>query len=85
MVRPAEISLPNEIPAMSSATNLVYDVGRRSGVWTWEALDWDTGKSVFFYEIGSGDWYNSAYAATEVGPKGNLYSGTILGMIRVRP
>jgi len=79
------ISLPNGIPAMSAATNLIYDIGQRSGAWTMEALDWKTGESVFHYPIGEKLRYNSAYAATEIGPGGSLFSGTIFGMIRLRP
>jgi len=78
-----EVSLPNGIPTMSAATGLIYDVGQRGGVWTMEALSWNTGESVFFYEFGPELKYNSAYAATEVGLEGGLYSGTILGMVRV--
>ena len=80
-----EVSLPNGIPAMSSATNLLYDVGQRAGNWTWEALDWDTGKSVGFYEMGKDAVYNSAWAATEVGLDGGLYSGCMFGMMALQP
>ena len=80
-----EVSLPNGIPAMSSATNLFYDVGQRGGNWTWEALDWDTGELVFYYEIGAEPYYNSAWAATEVGLDGSLYSGCLSGMMGLFP
>lgn len=80
-----EVSLPNGIPAMSAATNLIYDIGQRSGNWTWEALDWDTGKSVFSYEIGSNLEYNSCWAATEIGLDGRLYSGSVTGMMCLHP
>jgi len=80
-----EVSLPNGIPAMSSATNLFYDVGQRGGNWTWEALDWDTGELVFYYEIGAEPYYNSAWAATEVGLDGSLYSGCLSGMMGLLP
>ena len=80
-----EVSLPNGIPAMSSATNLLYDIGQRAGNWTWEALDWDTGESVGFYEIGEDTVYNSAWAATEVGGDGGLYSGCMFGAIGLQP
>ena len=80
-----EISLPNGIPAMSAATNLIYDVGQRSGTWTMEALDWETGRSVFHVPTGEKLRYNSAYAATEIGLGGSLVSGTLYGMIRLRP
>ncbi len=80
-----KVSLPNGIPCMSAATNLVYDVGQRDGVWTWEAIDWNTGKSVFYYKLGGHFWYNSGWAGTEIGPGRSLFSGTVLGMMRLEP
>jgi hypothetical protein len=70
---------------MSSATNLMYSVGQRDGVWTLEALDWDTGESEFYYEIGDCSRHNSYYAAIQVGPNGSINFGTFLGMIRIQP
>jgi len=80
-----KVSLPNGIPCMSAATNLVYDVGQRDGVWTWEAIDWSTGETVFYYELGGHFWYNSGWAGTEIGPNKSLFSGTVLGMMRLVP
>ncbi len=79
------ISLPNGIPSMSAATNLIYDIGQRNSSWTLEALDWNTGESIFHYELGINLIYNSAYAATEIGLNGQLYSGATLGMMRMLP
>jgi hypothetical protein len=79
------VSLPNGIPCMSAATNLVYDIGQRAGIWTLEALDWDTGESVFHREVGPDLKFNSAYAATEVGLFGSLCTGTLTGMERFHP
>lgn len=79
-----EISLPNGIPSMSAATNLIYDVGQRDGTWTFEALDWDTGESVFHYDMGK-FWYNSTWAATVIGPCGTLNSGAVMGIMSVFP
>jgi len=79
------VSLPNGIPAMSAATGLIYDVGQREGLWTWEAIDWETGESVFFHPLGGMLKYNSVYAATEVGPGEALYSGALWGMMRLAP
>jgi len=44
------ISLPNAIPTMSESTGLMYALGQRDGVWGVEALDFDTGESVFTVE-----------------------------------
>lgn len=79
------ISLPNGIPTMSSTTNLIYDIGQRNSQWTMEALDWNTGESVFYQLLGSNPQFNSAYAATEIGHSGGLYTGTAFGMLRLLP
>ncbi len=79
------VSYPNGIPTMSAASNMVYDVGQRMGVWGFEALDWDTGESLYFKDMGILPLYNSAYAATEIGLDGALYSGTILGLMGLWP
>lgn len=43
-----EISLPNAIPTMSAATDLMYAIGQRDGVWGLEAIDFATGESASF-------------------------------------
>jgi hypothetical protein len=80
-----DISIPNGIPCMSAATKLCYAVGKRGIFWTLEALDWDTGESVFYSNIGIGLQYNSAYAAAQVGLDGCIYSGTAIGLVNLRP
>ncbi len=79
-----DVSLPNGIPCMSAATNMVYGVGQDwLGGWTFEALDWSTGDSVFSYWYGATPIFNSAYAGMEIGMDGSLYTGTMLGMARM--
>jgi hypothetical protein len=80
-----QISVPNGIPCMSASTNLLYAIGKRDIYWTLEALDWDTGESAFYSNIGIGLQYNSAYAATQVGLDGCIYSGTAIGLVNLRP
>ncbi len=80
-----QISIPNGIPCMSAATGLCYAIGKRGIFWTLEALDWNTGESVFYSNIGIGLQYNSAYAATQVGLEGCIYSGTAIGLVNLRP
>jgi hypothetical protein len=41
------MSLPNGIPTMSAATGLIYAVGQRRGAWGLEAIDFETGESMF--------------------------------------
>jgi len=55
------------------------------GGWTFEALDWDTGESVFSYRYGTSPMFNSAYAGTEILSGRCLCSGTLLGMVRMEP
>ena len=91
-----DISIPNCIPCMSSATGLIYATGQRCGFWTLEAVDWETGESRFFFRIPitlfglSFGWdflpfANSFYAATEIGPDGCIYTGTFGGISRFKP
>lgn len=85
------ISVPNGIPTMSKKTELMYAIAKKkigkdnllSG-WGLVGIDWNTGKEVFFHEVGHGLRYNSAYAATEVGLDGEIVSGTALGIMRFR-
>lgn len=78
-----EVSFPNAIPTMSEETGLIYEIGQRNGTWTLEAVDWDSGESAFYYEIGDRARHNSGFAAIQVGPDGDLYYGTFFGMIRI--
>eukprot|EP00914_Ancora_sagittata_P009562 GHVO01018237.1.p1 GENE.GHVO01018237.1~~GHVO01018237.1.p1 ORF type:complete len:420 (+),score=101.20 GHVO01018237.1:213-1472(+) len=91
----SEVSIPNGIPTVSAASNLIYGVGRRKvgGVyrrfgptrssWTIEALDWLTGASRFYYGVGSSILRNSIYAATQIGNR-EVLSGTGGGIIRLK-
>eukprot|EP00918_Siedleckia_nematoides_P026109 GHVU01056318.1.p1 GENE.GHVU01056318.1~~GHVU01056318.1.p1 ORF type:complete len:259 (-),score=35.00 GHVU01056318.1:313-1089(-) len=91
------ISIPNGIPTMSASTKLMYGVGKRAtvgagglkagpfrGTWTIEALDWETGASVFHYSLGVTGMYNSFYAGLQVGPNCELITGVLGGIVRVR-
>lgn len=77
-----EVSIPNGIPTMSAATNMVYGIGARDGVWTLEGLDWDTGESVLTVEASASPTANSTYAATTVGHDGTVWTGTFGGVTR---
>lgn len=80
-----EISIPNAIPTMSVASGLVYGIGQRNGVWGLEGLDFETGASKLWIEASPDVTDNSAFAATTVGPKGVVFSGTFLGYTIFRP
>ncbi len=79
------ISCPNGIPTMSADAGLAYCIGQRWGVWTLEGIDWATGASAFHHYLGVLPRYNSAYAATEVGPDRDILTGTFTGVVRIRP
>lgn len=75
------VSFPNGIPCMSKATNTIYNIGQKNGKWTFVGLDWKTGNFNFQFVLGSQINYNSAYAPTEIGLNGAIYSGTLLGTV----
>jgi len=91
-----DVSIPNGIPSMSSASGIIYGIGKRPsvatplkagplrGTWTLEGLSWETGESLFAYNLGVSALYNSFYAATEIGPDCEIITGTLGGVVRVR-
>ncbi len=86
----SHVSCTSSIPVVSEVNNVLYCLGKRSvikkrAVYTIEAMDWDTGKSLFHVELGPSLLVNSLYAATEVGPDSDIVMGTLAGMIRVGP
>lgn len=77
------ISCPNGIPTMSEASNLFYCIGQRKKIWNLEALDWDTGASVFYRPMSIWPTHNSFYAGTQIGPFEDIWSGTVTGAIQL--
>jgi hypothetical protein len=49
-----DISVPNGIPSISEASQMVYGIGQRDGQWGLEGLDFDTGASRLWVEGGAG-------------------------------
>ena len=80
-----DVSIPNGVPTMSSATGLVYGIGQRQGVWGLEGLDFATGERRLWHPTSPEPTENSFFAAAEIGPDGALYSGTFLGITIFRP
>jgi len=76
------LSVPNGIPTMSEATQLIYYLGQHDEVWTIEAVDWKTGELAFRVPLQNAIKYNSYYAGMEIGYDGALVSGTVGGAIR---
>lgn len=77
-----DVSFPNAIPTMSAKTNLFYAIGQRGGFWTIEAINWENGEAVWYAKVSPLPAHNSFYAATEIGPDGCVYSGTLWGIVR---
>ena len=67
---------------MSRATQMMYFVGNRNETWTLEAVDWNTGHSAFHFPMGKRQKYNSLYSGTQIGPNGDLVTGTLTGLLR---
>lgn len=79
-----EVSSPSCVPIASYASGLVYLVGARDNRWTLEALDWDTGRTVFHYGIG-GQRYDPLFSGTLVDEAGRIHFGTTWGRARLSP
>lgn len=79
----SELSVPNGIPTMSSATGLIYYLGQKDEQWTVEGVDWNTGKLQFRYVLENAVKYNSYYAGMEIGYDADLVTGTVGGALRL--
>lgn len=75
-----EVSIPNAIPTLSTESGLIYGQGQRDGTWGLEGVDLRTGEQVLWVPSGPTPASNSFYAATEVGPAGDVWQGTSGGI-----
>ena len=89
-----DISCSSTIPLVSAATNTLYCLGKRDrhgvaegrrAVFTIEAIDWETGASLYHFEISSSLLANGLYAGTIVGTGNDVVMGTLGGIVRVSP
>ncbi|MEM9363126.1 MAG: hypothetical protein AAGA43_10845 [Bacteroidota bacterium] len=85
-----EIALPNSMQALSTKTGLMYAVGRRkiSGegrIWTFEAIDWQTGKSAFYLPLGSDKMNNATGSGIQIGWNGDILFMTPKAAFRLYP
>ena len=81
------VSCSSSIPVVTD-DNILYCLGKRKpavGVakYTIEAVDWDTGRSLFYVELSHSLLANALYAATEVGTNNDIVMGTLSGLVRV--
>ena len=75
------------VPKLSTATGLIYTYTRNPGAtvpWTWVALSFATGRTVFKIPAGSGLTDNNNYAGIALGPTGDAYLPTIGGIRELR-
>ncbi len=78
-----ELSVPNGVPAMSSATGLIYYVGQHQERWTVEGVDWETGVLKFRHPLTDEIKFNSFYAGMEIGYSSDLMTGVVGGALRI--
>lgn len=81
-----DLSLTSSIPVID-INNTVYAIGSRKGVFTMEAINWNTGKSRFFYELGRSTRFNPNGSSVMVAPNGALdcYCQGGGGIVRINP
>lgn len=80
-------SAPSVVPKLSTRTGLIYTYTRDPGAdvpWSWTAISWRTGRTVFKVPAGTGVLANNNYAGIAIGPNGNAYLGTIGGIRELR-
>jgi hypothetical protein len=79
-----EVSSPNCVPFVSTASNTVYLSGARDSEWTLEAIDWTTGKGTFHYILG-GARFNSFYSQPAIDDQGRVMVSALYGSLRIQP
>jgi hypothetical protein len=79
-----EITSPNCVPLVSTASNLVYLSGARDNQWTLEGIDWNTGESAFHYILG-GARFNSFYSQPQIDADGRVMVSALYGALRIQP
>jgi hypothetical protein len=82
----SELSFPG-VCSGSGESRLIYCMGQRKGIWTLEAIDWDSGESAFHYRLGKGMRFNLFGGAIHTAPNGAIDCGCGggMGMIRIQP
>ncbi|HEU4566594.1 MAG TPA: hypothetical protein VFR99_01075, partial [Marmoricola sp.] len=80
-----DVSMPNGIPTMSVRSGLVYDVGLHDGVWGLSGVDFRTGEETLWVPASPEPFQNSFFAASQVGPRGAVWTGNLQGLTVFRP
>lgn len=71
------VSIPNGIPSMSSATKLGYGIAQKRGEWGVVGLDWKTGKKKFFARAQEQACGPEAFDILEEGGVGAFFGPTL--------
>lgn len=79
-------SFVTSVPVVDIA-NTLYGIGWRDGVFTLEAVDWESGKSRFFYNLGKGNRFNVMGSSLSIAPNGALDCpcNAGVGFVRIHP
>ena len=80
-----DVSMPNGIPTMSVRSGLVYDVGLHDGVWGLSGVDFRTGEERLWVPSSAEPFENSFFAASQIGPRGAVWTGNLHGLTVFRP
>ena len=83
----SHVSCSSSVPVVSE-DEVLYCLGKRKPAvglekFTIEAMDWNTGRSLFNVELSHSLLSNALYAATEIGTNQDIVMGTLSGMVRV--
>ncbi|MGI9258443.1 MAG: hypothetical protein ACR2QQ_06390 [Gammaproteobacteria bacterium] len=73
-----DVSSLNGVPIVSEASSMFYTVGARNGLYTVEALDWETGGEVFHWFVG-GNRFNTLYSGILINENGQIHYNTMWG------
>lgn len=76
------VSSPSCVPIVSHQSGKVYLIGARKNQWTLEALDWQSGNSVFHSQIGN-QRYNPFFSGTILDERGRIHYGSPWGRVRL--
>lgn len=75
-----DISIPNAVPTMSAESQMVYAIGAQNTFFGLEGIDFRTGESKLFVPTTPLATENSFFAATTVGPDGDIWNGGASGL-----
>jgi hypothetical protein len=74
------VSIPNAVPTMSTTSQMIYAIGVRNAVFGLEGVDFRSGEQKLFVPTSASPSDNSFFAATTVGPAGDVWIGGASGL-----